>query len=287
MNYNRDGKKEIEVSAKVGDANFIPTYELKITAGRNYYPSDTLKELVINHSLVKAMGFKHDAEAIGQLLNFNGKDYPVVGVVADFHENSLHQQIKPTFIAYFPNMAGNLGVKLNAAGKNMGEVKATLAKIQSTYKEIYPDDKLDCAFLDDVIDRLYSREQKLSTLVNTAAAIAVLISCLGLLGLATFTAEQRTKEIGVRKVLGASISSIVMMLSRDFVLLVGIAILIGSPVAWWGLRKWLNNFAYRVDLEWWVFALAGLMALGIALITVSFQSLKAAVRNPVESLRGE
>lgn len=287
MNYNSGGKKEFEVSAKVGDANFIPLYQLKLTAGRNYYPSDTLKELVINHSLVKAMGFKHDAEALGQVLGFSGKEFPVVGVVADFHENSLHQQIKPTFIAHLPNMEGNLGIKLNAAGKNMGEVKATLAKIQSTWKAIYPDDKLDYTFLDDAIDRLYSREQKLSTLVNTAAAIAVLISCLGLLGLATFTAEQRTKEIGVRKVLGASISSIVLMLSRDFVLLVGIAILIGSPVAWWGIQKWLNKFAYRVDLEWWVFALAGVMALGIALITVSFQSLKAAVRNPVESLRGE
>lgn len=287
LTYNGKDKKEIEVSAKVGDANFIPMYELKLVAGRNYLPSDTLKELVINQSMVKVMGLKHDTEALGQLLSLNGKNYPVVGVVADFHESTLHQQIKPTFIAYIPDMSRNFGVKLHAAGKNMVDLKTTLAKIQSTWKSIHPNDKFDYAFLDDAIDKLYSREQKLSTLVNTAAAIAVLISCLGLLGLATFTAEQRTKEIGVRKVLGASISSIVMMLSRDFVLLVGIAILIGSPVAWWGLRKWLNNFAYRVDLEWWVFALAGLMALGIALITVSFQSLKAAVRNPVESLRGE
>lgn len=285
--YEHEGKKEIEVSAKIGDANFIPMYQFKLVAGRNYYPSDTLRELVINQSLIKAMGLKHDAEALGQLLNLNGKNYPVVGVVADFHENTLHQKIKPTFIAYIPNMAGNLGVKLNAAGQNMGDVKSTLAKIQSTWKAIYPDDKLEYAFLDDTIDKLYNGEQKLATLVNTAAAIAVLISCLGLLGLATFTAEQRTKEIGVRKVLGASISGIVLMLSRDFVLLVGIAILIGSPVAWWALRKWLNHFEYRVQLEWWVFALAGVMALGIALITVSFQSLKAAVRNPVESLRGE
>lgn len=285
--YEREGKKEIEVSAKIGDANFVPMYQFKLVSGRNYYPSDTLKEFVINQSLVKAMGLKHDAEALGQLLNLNGKNYPIVGVVADFHENTLHQKIKPTFIAYIPNMAGNLGVKLNAAGQNMGDVKSTLAKIQSTWKAIYPDDKLEYAFLDDTIDKLYNGEQKLATLVNTAAAIAVLISCLGLLGLATFTAEQRTKEIGVRKVLGASISGIVLMLSRDFVLLVGIAILIGSPVAWWALRKWLNHFEYRVQLEWWVFALAGVMALGIALITVSFQSLKAAVRNPVESLRGE
>lgn len=287
LSYNGNGKKEIEASAKVGDANFIPLYQLKLVVGRNYYPSDTLKELVINQSMVKMMGLKHEAEAIGQLLNLNGKNYPVVGVVADFHENTLHQQIKPTFIAYIPDMSRNLGIKLNAAGKKMGEIKSTLAKIQQIWKEVHPNEKLDYSFLDDAIHKLYQREQKLSTLVNTSATIAVLISCLGLLGLATFTAEQRTKEIGVRKVLGASISSIVLMLSRDFVLLVGIAILIGSPVAWWGLQKWLSKFAYRVDLEWWVFALAGVMALGIALITVSFQSLKAAVRNPVESLRGE
>ncbi len=155
------------------------------------------------------------------------------------------------------------------------------------YAKLLDDKKFEYTFLGDAIDQLYSREQKLATLVNTAAAIAVLISCLGLLGLATFTAEQRTKEIGVRKVLGASISSIVLMLSRDFVLLVGIAILIGSPIAWWGLRQWLDNFAYCVQLEWWVFAIAGIMAIGIALLTVSFQSLKAAIKNPVESLKAE
>lgn len=288
LTYNQEGKKEIEVSAKIGDANFIPMYQLKLVAGRNYYPSDTLRELVINQSLAKMMGFKQEAESIGQLLNLNGRDYPVVGVVADFHENTMHQQIKPTFIAYLPNMSGSLGIKLSAAGQSMSEIQATLSKIQSTWNAVFPDDKkFEYTFLDDAIDQLYSREQKLATLVNTAAAIAVLISCLGLLGLATFTAEQRTKEIGVRKVLGASISSIVLMLSRDFVLLVGIAILIGSPIAWWGLRKWLDNFAYRVQLEWWVFALAGIMAVGIALLTVSFQSLKAAIRNPVESLKGE
>lgn len=287
LKYKREAEKEVEVSGKMGDANFIPLYQLKLVAGRNYRPSDTLTELVINQSLVKSMGFKKDAEALGQLLNLNGRDYPVVGVVADFHENSLHAPIRPTFIAYIPSMSKNLGVKLNTAGQSMGEAKVVLDKIQKAWLAVYPDDKFEYTFLDDAIANLYRGEQKISILVNTAAAIAVLISCLGLLGLATFTAEQRTKEIGVRKVLGASISSIVLLLSRDFVLLVGIAILIGSPIAWWGLRKWLDHFAYRVQLEWWVFALAGIMAVGIALLTVSFQSLKAAIRNPVESLKAE
>ncbi|GAB3031794.1 ABC transporter permease [Spirosoma pulveris] len=283
------GKKEIEmdVSAKVGDENFIPLYQLRLLAGRNYRKSDSLREMVINTTYAKALGFKKPADAINQLIDFQGKQVPVVGVVADFHEQSFHEKISPAFIGYMPRQAKNIGVRLATKGRPMEEVKATLARIEQEWNEVYPDNKFSYSFLDDSIARLYEKEQKTAQLVNTATAIAILISCMGLFGLATFTAEQRTKEIGVRKILGASVASIVGLLSKDFLTLILIALVIASPVAWWATDKWLMDFAYKVSIDWWVFALAGLLAIVITLLTVGFQSIKAALTNPVQSLRNE
>ena len=283
------GKKEIalDVSAKAGDEHFIPLYQLRLLAGRNYVKSDTLRELVINATYAKALGFRNPADALNQLVDMNGKNYPIVGVVADFHEQSFHERIGPVFIGYLPRQSQNIGVKLSTKGKQLGDVNGTLAAIEKVWKDVYPDTKFDYTFLDDSIARLYEKEQKTGQLVNMATAIAILISCMGLFGLATFTAEQRTKEIGVRKVLGASVASIVSLLSQDFLRLVLMALLLASPLAWWAMNQWLKDFAYKVDLAWWVFALAGLLAVGIALLTVSVQSLKAALKNPVISLRSE
>ena len=282
------GKKtvEMDVSAKVGDEQFIPLYQLRLLAGRNYRKSDSLRELVINATYAKALGFQKPADALNQLLEFDKKKYPIVGVVADFHEQSFHEKIGPVFIANLPQ-ARNIGVKLSSKGKQLADVKNTLASIEQQWKEVYPDQKFDYTFLDDSIAKLYEKEQKTGQLVNTATAIAILISCMGLFGLATFTAQQRTKEIGVRKVLGASVSSIVALLSKDFLRLVVVALMIASPIAWWAMNQWLNEFAYKVDIAWWVFALAGLVAISIALLTVGFQSVKAALVNPVKSLRSE
>jgi ABC-type antimicrobial peptide transport system permease subunit len=282
------GKKTIEmdVSAKVGDEQFIPLYQLRLLAGRNYLKSDSLRELVINATYANALGFQKPADALNQLIEFDGRKYPVVGVVADFHEQSFHEKIGPVFIANLPQ-ARNIGVKLATKGKQIADVKATLASIEQQWNAVYPDQKFEYTFLDDSIAKLYEKEQKTSQLVNTATAIAILISCMGLFGLAAFTAQQRTKEIGVRKVLGASVSSLVALLSRDFLKLVIVALLIASPIAWWAMNQWLQDFAYKVDIAWWVFALAGLLAVGIALLTVGFQSVKAALVNPVESLRNE
>ena len=283
------GKREIEmdVSAKVGDENFIPLYGIRLLAGRNYLKSDSLRELVINATFAKRLGFKKPAEALNQFLDFNGKKIPIVGVVADFHEQSFHDKIDATFIGYLPRNARNLGVKLTSNGKTMSDVKATLASIEEQWNAIHPDKKFEYEFLDDRIARLYEKEQKTSRLVNTATAIAILISCMGLFGLATFTAEQRTKEISIRKVLGASVAGIVALLSKDFLKLVFIALILAAPVAWWAMNEWLKGFAYKVDIEWWVFALAGLLAVFIALLTISFQSIRAALMNPVKSLRSE
>ncbi|GAB3336185.1 ABC transporter permease [Larkinella ripae] len=280
------GKKEIEldVSAKVGDENFIPLYDLRLLAGRNYQKSDSLRELVINATFANRLGFRKPADALNQFLDFDGKKYPIVGVVDDFHEQSFHSKIDPAFIGNLPQ-ARNIGVKL--AGRNVDDVKTTLARIEQQWKAVHPDKKFDYDFLDDRIASLYEKEQKTSRLVNTATAVAILISCMGLFGLATFTAEQRTKEISIRKVLGASVAGIVTLLSKDFLKLVFISLLLAAPVAWWAMREWLKDFAYKVDIEWWVFALAGLLAVFISLLTISFQSIRAALANPVKSLRSE
>lgn len=283
------GKKEVEmdVSAKIGDENFIPLYQLRFLAGRNYMKSDSLREIVINATYAKALGFKKPADAVNQFIEFQGKPYPIVGIVADFHEQSFHEKIGAVFLGYMPRQAKNIGVKLATKGGQLSDLKTTLSSIEQQWKEVYPDNKFDYTFLDESIAKLYEKEQKTAQLVNTATAIAILISCMGLFGLATFTAEQRTKEIGVRKVLGASVASIVGLLSKDFLKLVFIALVIASPIAWWAMNQWLKDFAYKINLDWWVFALAGLMAITIALFTVGFQSSKAALVNPVKSLRSE
>jgi len=283
------GKTENEVAAlgKIGDADYIPLYGLRLLAGRNFVRSDTLSELVINQTFAKVLGAKQPAQMLGKLLYFGGKAYPVVGVVADFHGATIHEAIKPTFIGYMPQMATNLAVKLASRSQSLRQTGVTLAVMEKAWKAVYPDKKFDYSFLDDSIARLYEKEQKTGQLVNTATAIAILISCLGLFGLATFMAEQRTKEIGVRKVLGASVASIIALLSRDFLKLVFIAIAVSSPIAWWMMEQWLQGFAYKVGVEWWVFALAGGGAVLIALVTVSFQSIRAALVNPVKSLRSE
>ena len=288
--YQPEGKPAIEMdaSAKIGDANFIPFYQLRLVAGRNYAESDSLRELVINETFSKALGFHQPGDAIGAMLEWQGgKKYPVVGVVADFHEQSFHEKIEPVFIGFYPQNARNLGVKLNTK-KGEGEpVADAVAQMEKVWQSVYPDQTFAYAFLDESIAQLYEKEMKTGQLVNVATVIAILISCMGLLGLIAFTSEQRTKEIGIRKVLGASVVSIVSLLTADFVRLVLVALTIASPIAWWAMSKWLDDFAYRIDIQWWMFAAGGLAAMLIALLTVSWQAIKAAMMNPVKSLRTE
>lgn len=286
LKYQGKRKVEKDVSVKVGDEQFIPLYNLRLLAGRNYVKSDSLRELVINAAYARDLGFRQPVDALNELLEFQGKKYPIVGVVADFHEQSFHERISAAVIANLPQ-ARNIGVKLATQGKDFGSLKTTLAGLEQIWKSVHPDLPFEYTFVDDSIARLYEKEQKTGQLVNAATAIAILISCMGLFGLATFTAQQRTKEIGIRKVLGASVAGIVALLSTDFLKLVFIALLIASPLAWWGTSQWLKDFAYKVDVAWWVFGLAGVLAAGIALLTVSFQSVKAALVNPVKSLRSE
>ena len=270
------------------DANFLQTVGLALATGRNFSAtvpadtSDTFGKYLINESAARRMGWT-DETALGKRVKFWGFEGEIIGVVRDFHFKPLRSAISPMIFRFRPKeFYFNLLVK--TSGGNLPQTLASIGKIHQANDPNYP---LSYGFVDQDLAAQYRAEQKTSQIVLYFSALAILISCLGLFGLATFTAETRTKEIGVRKVLGASVANIVALLSKDFIKLVVVAIVIASPIAWYAMNAWLADFAYKVDISWWVFALAGGMAVGIALLTVSFQSVKAALMNPVESLRSE
>jgi len=257
-------------------------FDLKLVSGRWFRRDMKLDSanVILNETAVRKFGLKKPV--VGQWFEFQGRRGQVIGVVQDFHFHSLHQPIGPMVLYSEPNFQLRLFVKTNA--KN---TPRAVAEAENLWKSRFPDVPFEYSFLDDGFDQLYKADRNAGRLFNIFSGIAILISCLGLFGLATFTAEQRTKEIGVRKVLGASVASIVTLLSKDFLKLVLIAIVIASPIAWYAMNEWLADFAYKIDISWWVFALAGGMAVGIALLTVSLQSARAAMNNPVDSLRSE
>ncbi|MPR31842.1 FtsX-like permease family protein [Cytophagaceae bacterium SJW1-29] len=262
--------------------DFVKAMDIKIREGRDFskeYATDTTGFL-INEAALKVIGYQ---QPIGKTLNWGSSKGTIIGVLKDFHFQSLHTAIRP-MIAYLrtKERSGNVIVRIEA-----GRTSETVASLEAVCKKLNPKFPFTYSFTDQTYARQYKSEQIVSTLSNYFALLAIFISCLGLFGLSTFTAEQRTKEIGVRKVVGASVASIVSLLSQDFLKPVAVAIMIGSPVAWYVMNRWLQGFAYKIDMEWWMFALAGLLAVGIALLTVSFQSIRAALVNPVKSLRSE
>jgi ABC-type antimicrobial peptide transport system permease subunit len=266
---------------------------MRLLAGRNLYYSDTMREVLINESAARGLGFANPGDAVGQLVESGQNDsraeklLPVVGVVADFHSRSLREAESPVFLTMNSGATGLLSIKLNMQGKGSNDIKKTLDAIAADWKQLYPDITFEYQFFDETIAAFYDKEQKTAQIMNTAMLIAIFISCMGLFGVTTFMAMQRTREIGIRKVLGASVAGIVKLLSMDFVWLVGLSILIASPIAWYGMHRWLADFAYHVPVHAWVFGLAGLTAMGIALATVSIQAIRAARANPVKSLRTE
>jgi putative ABC transport system permease protein len=284
------GKEVLEhsVHRKFGDTAYIHLYQIPLLAGRNLLPGDSIREFLINETYARQLGFQQPEQALGQMLEYDEQLFPIVGVVKDFHVRSLHERIPPVVLANDAVSAYHyLGLRLNTRGKRAEEVAALLKKMGAVYKEVYPDDKFDYTFMDNAIANFYQTEQRMDKLMKTATGISLLLSCLGLFGLATFTAQQRTKEIGIRKVLGATVTNIVSLLSQDFVKLLLIANFIAWPLAWWGVSEWLHDFAYPVGISWGIFIAAGLAALVIALLTVSYQAIKAALANPVKSLRTE
>ena len=263
------------------DKDFIPTMKIKFAEGGNFTgtPSDS-SSYILNETAVKKMSLK--PPYVGQQISFHNNKGTIIGVVQDFNFQPLKDKISPLIFYTFQHYRNILYVRTTAAN-----AQQAIASVEKQYKKYAGDIPFSYNFLDKSFEAQYKSDQRTGILFNVFAGIAIFISCLGLFGLATYTAQVKTKEIGIRKVLGASVGGIVKLISKDFLKLVIIAIIIATPIAWWAMNKWLQGFAYRVNISWWVFILAGILALLIALITVSFQSIKAAIANPVKSLRSE
>jgi len=286
MTY-KDGRKEIEtdVRQKDGDTNYIKLYHIKLLAGRGPLPQDSLGEYAINETYMHILGFKKPQDALHKLLS----GHPIVGVMADFHEESMRKVIQPLVFSIRKQTDWGFGFSVALSPQTLQGTTwaATIQKMEAVYKKLYPDDSFGYIFLDENIAQFYKSEQDTSRLLKWATGLAVFISCIGLLGLVIFTTNQRRKEISIRKVLGATVTHIVSILSKDFTRLVIIAFVIATPVVWWLMHAWLENFAYRTTISWWVFLISGVLMVLLALLTLSIQTIKAATANPVKSLKEE
>jgi len=274
-------KSNMIISQISADRDFISTMKIKFVEGGNFTgtPADS-SNFILNKTAVEKMGLK--APYVGQQISFHDKKGTIIGVVQDFNFQSLKEQIAPLIFFTFWHNSNILYVRTTGKNAHQG-----LASVEKQYKKYAGDVPFNYHFLDKSFEELYKSDERTGMLFNVFAGIAIFISCLGLFGLATFTAQVKIKEIGIRKVLGASVADIILLISKDFLKLVIIAIIIAIPVSWWIMNKWLQGFAYRVDISWWVFALSAVIAIFTALLTVSFQSYKAAIANPTKSLRKE
>lgn len=264
------------------DPEYFSLYELPLVAGRVYYPSDTMREYVVNQTVVRKLGIQKDEAAIGKMVRINGRTFPIVGVVKDFHINSLRDPIGPVVMTTQKRWYGIVNVKID-----IRQTKNIAAKMGAIWNGYFPDFTFEYSFLDRTVADFYRQENQLSTLYKIFSAIAIFISCLGLYGLVSFMAAQRRKEIGIRKVLGASVQSIVVIMSGEFTLLVGIAFLIAAPIAGYFMRQWLQQYTYRIALGAGFFLLTVIASVSIAWLTVSYTAIRAALVNPVSSLRTE
>ena len=282
---NRGEIQEVDLNSYNVDYDFLDVFKIKLIAGRNFskeYLTDSIHAMILNNTAVKNLGYASPQKIIGKRFNADGTQGTVIGVIDDFHYHSLKEAVQPLSLRMGLNYWDFITLKVNA--KNL---PATLAVLKNKWDRIIPNRPFMYFFLDENFDKQYSADQKFGRLFLYFALLAILISSLGLLALASYSTLQRTKEIGIRKVLGASVIGIVNLLSKDFLKLVLIAAIIAFPVAWYTMNKWLQNFAYKINISWWVFAIAGMLAILISLITISFQAIKAAIANPVKSLRTE
>jgi putative ABC transport system permease protein len=267
-------------------AQFLPTYKIPLKAGRNFTTAETELEwndndkVILNEKAAKVLGFEAVKDVLNTKIKWDERYLQVIGVVQDYHHEGLQRPIIP--IIFYPAQSSDLSVKLSA-----DNLPAKLAKLGKIYKKYFEGNPFEYFFVDELFNKQYKAEAQFGKIFSAASILAILIACMGLFGLTVFTVESRTKEIGIRKVLGASVGSISTLLSQDFLRLVFLAILIAAPISYYFMNQWLADFAYRTPMHWWVFALAGGMALLIAGVTIGFQSVKAALANPVESLRSE
>lgn len=291
FNVKRIGSNEekgVTVSRMGVDFDFFSTYGIQLLAGRDFRVTDPnpnpnkVTNAIINRSAVALLGFTSATSAVGQKFKLFGRVWEIVGVISDFHQQSLRHPIEPIIFQPFYANGGYYSFKIATS-----DLPRTIDLIKQKYQTFFPGNNFSYFFMDEQFNRQYKDDQIFGKITSFFSLLAVLIASLGLFGLSSYTIAQRTKEIGIRKVLGASVPGIVALLSKDFLKLVLVAIVIASPLAWYGANQWLQDFAYRIDVSWWVFALAGLLAVIIAFVTVSFQSIKAALVNPVKSLRSE
>jgi len=264
------------------DYNFLGVFGAEMAEGRYFSPefaTDLREGFVLNESAVKAMGLE---SPVGTRFSLDGREGTIVGVVKDFHHRSLHYEIEPLVLTILPGWMDNICIKISS-----DDVPATMSYLKKTFNECAPGYPFDYRFLDEEIDDLYRAEQRMGTVFDYSTLIAVFLSCLGLFGLASFTAERRTKEIGIRKVLGASVPAVVALLSKEFISWVVLANLVAWPVAYIVMTRWLEDFANRTQIEWSTFVYAALIAVAIAVVTVSSKAIGAALANPVDALKHE
>jgi putative ABC transport system permease protein len=279
--------KEIALSSFMVDYDFIPTLQIQLLKGRNFSKgfSDSAS-VILNETAAKRIGWE---DPIGKYLQYpgNSQRFKVIAVANDFNIESLHTLVTPFALFHSSSKTYGLRASYISVRVKPGNIIDHLNKIESKWKSFAPNTPFDYSFLDGEFDALYRSEKRMGTVFGIFTFLSIFVACLGLFGLAAYTAERRIKEIGVRKVLGASVQALVVLLSKDFMKLVMLSALIAFPIAWWAMNKWLDDFAYRIYIGWGVFAIAGLAAVFIALFTVSFQAIKAAIANPVKSLRTE
>lgn len=284
---SKKDKIERNVYRKIADKDYLSLYKFKLLAGRYVTESDTVNEYVINETAMREFGFKTPNDALGKYLQESGRTnlVPVVGVVKDYHTGSFSQKIEPTAMMMKKSNLNEFNIKLSS--KRPADWQAGIKKIEKLWKDTYPNTVFEYEFYDQKLKNIYSSEIQMISIVNLATIVAILIACLGLFGLATLTAFQRTKEIGIRKVLGASILGISKLLSKDFLWLIIIAIVLATPVGWWAMNEFLKSYSYKIDLNATYFVVAGFITTIVALLTVSYQAIRAALANPVKSLKTE
>ena len=281
---NRPESEEFSMQVKAGDIDYLKAFDIDLVAGRNFYVKDSVDEILVNEDFVQKVGVSDPQEILGSHININDglAKGTIVGVVADFHDGDFHEKISPIFIAPEPRLYNELAIKIN-----MASAKNALQHIENEWSAAFPDYVFEYDFLDDRVAELYQTEQRFLSLIGIFSGLAIFIGCLGIYGLILFFVVQKTKEIGIRKVLGAGITNLVGLVMQDFLKLILIAGIIATPIAWYFMNQWLENFEYRTSLNWWIFVLAVVIIMAITLLTISYQAIKAAIANPVKSLRIE
>ncbi|PRP66248.1 ABC transporter permease [Nonlabens agnitus] len=284
-----NGERETDIDVVFGDSNFLDLYEIPLVAGRMPL-NDTINETVLNTAALKKLGFATPEEALNQTINPDTSPLIITGVMKDFQNGSLKYDVKPMALTgdiYRRHFSQFSTVHIAINNNSNDNLSTTLSNIEDRFNEVYPDDEMTINFMDETVARFYEKERSMSKLLNWVMGLSVLISCLGLLGLVIYNTERRVKEIGIRKVLGATITQLNVLLCKDFLWLIGISFLIATPIAYWGLNSWLQDFANRTELSWWIFAISGLGMVILALLIMSFKTINTAMKNPVNSLKTE